>query len=71
MTDERGGDGLEQTEEGAKSAAEENDIIAGVDGASESGLVAVQTGQDRLEEGGGAGCVCDLRADLAVAVEFE
>lgn len=71
MTDERGGDGLKQAEEGAEGAAEEDDVVTRVNGAGEGGLVAVEAGEDALEEGRGLGCVCGGGAGFAVAVELE
>lgn len=44
--DEWGGDGLAEGEEGAEGAAEEDDVVAVVDGAGEGVFVGVEQGQD-------------------------
>lgn len=51
VTDYRGHNGLEQGKEGAESSAEENDVIARVDGAGEGVLVGIQVMEDAIEEG--------------------
>lgn len=71
VANERGGNGLQETEEGAEGAAEEDDVVARVDGAGEGGLVAVEAGEDALEKGRGLGGVCGRGAGFAVTVELE
>jgi hypothetical protein len=58
------GDGLAEGEERAHCAAEEDDVVAVVDGAGEGVFVGVEGGEDAGEEGVGGG-------DFEVAVEFE
>jgi hypothetical protein len=58
------GDGLAEGEERAHGAAEQDDVVAVVDGAGEGVFVGVEGGEDAGEESVGGG-------DLEVAVEFE
>ena len=62
------GDGLAQGEEGAEGAAEEDDVVAVVDGAGEAVLVRVEEG-----EGVGEDCGRGGRGVRGVdrAIEFE
>lgn len=55
---------MEEGEEGAQGAAEEDDVVAGGDGAGERGFVGVEGGEYAIEEGVGGG-------GFEGAVEFE
>jgi hypothetical protein len=58
---------LEEREERAEGAAEEDDVVAVVDWLCEGVFVRIQTRED-LAEDGGRGCAF---CGLVVAVEFE
>lgn len=51
VADEGRGNGLEEGVEGAEGAAEEDNVVAGVDGLGEGGLVGVEAAEDAGEEG--------------------
>lgn len=51
--DDGGCDGLEEGEERAQGAAEEDNVIAGVDGAGKGGFVGVEVAEDPGQEGRG------------------
>lgn len=70
VADDGGGDGLEEGEEGAEGAAEEDNVVAGVDGAGKGGLVGVQVAEDVGEEGLGA-VLGGVGGGFDVAVELE
>lgn len=61
--DEGSGNGLEERKEGAQSAAQQHDVIAGVDGLSKGVLVRVEVVEDAVQEGG--------RGGILVAIEGE
>lgn len=61
--DEGSGNGLEERKEGAQRAAQQHDVIAGVDGLSKGVLVRVEVVEDAVQEGG--------RGGILVAIEGE
>lgn len=61
--DEGRGDGLEEGEERAQRAAQEDDIIAGVDGLCERVLVRVQVVEDAVEEGRRGGVPVEIEVE--------
>jgi hypothetical protein len=48
VADDGGGEGLEEGEEGAEGSAEEDDVIAWVDGAGEGVFVGVEVVEDAV-----------------------
>lgn len=62
-SDEGGSNGLEEREEGAQSAAQEDNVIAGVDGLRKGVLVRVEVVEDAVQEG--------VRRGILVAVEAQ
>jgi hypothetical protein len=61
---------LQEGKQTAQGAAEEDDVIARVDGAGEGGFVGVEIGEDAREEGFGLGRGA-LGGSFGVAVELE
>lgn len=53
VADDWSGEGLEEGEERAQGSTEEDNVIAGVDGASKGVFVGVEIVEDAVEEGVG------------------
>ena len=61
-SDEGGSNGLEEREEGAQSTAQEDNVIAGVDGLRKGILVRVKVVEDAVQEGVWGGILVAVEA---------
>lgn len=70
MSDDWGGNGLEEGEKRAQSTTEEDNIIARIDGSGEGRLVGIEVAQDMGEDSLGV-LLGGIRGGFGVAVELE